>query len=409
MSLQIEEILRTDLMPWPMPLLCRFHREQLHSSHFLNCPRRPRPSPNSRKRRKNSQRSLAQHIRNGSHDDQKDLEDVILRALATSISQDRLPPYQSSIRPHHGSTKAQTGRGDVQSDALTKEDMLKATHALSKSIKRALSKRQQRPATFLAKVSKCEHCPVTVARPCDMRKHMKRHTRPYGCTFPKCHKRFGAKSDWKRHENSQHFQLESFRCQLPSPALKDPCGELFYRAEIFKTHLQAEHKMTDLGQVNHEVKMRRIGKNGQGQFWCGFCQKIVRLEKKRNEAWDERFDHIDNHFSKEGRGIGEWLCVEAKKLKGEVLKEVDRTYFDDEDADGGSSSDGNASPDVMQDQTVTSPGHRNSPILLVDGVPLEANISRKRLMRGDSPPSKRRREVSRYCVSSPLRNPQKEY
>jgi hypothetical protein len=32
---------------------------------------------------------------------------------------------------------------------------------------------------------------------CEWKKHIKaRHAKPYGCAYPKCHKRFGAKSDW---------------------------------------------------------------------------------------------------------------------------------------------------------------------------------------------------------------------
>jgi hypothetical protein len=45
------------------------------------------------------------------------------------------------------------------------------------------------------------------------RKHMKRHQKPYACTrVPGCDKRFGSKSDWKRHENDQHIQLQFWRC-----------------------------------------------------------------------------------------------------------------------------------------------------------------------------------------------------
>ena len=158
---------------------------------------------------------------------------------------------------------------------------------------------------------------------------MKRHTRPYGCTYPKCHKRFGAKSDWKRHENNQHFQLESYRCQLDAASSKTPCAEVFGRPDLFKKHLENQHLLTALEQIEHEVRSCRIGRNSQGQFWCGFCRKIVKLKEKRNAAWDERFNHIDEHFRREKR-IEEWLCMEAKKTKGEVLREMDRTNFDED-------------------------------------------------------------------------------
>ena len=163
----------------------------------------------------------------------------------------------------------------------------------------------------------CEECGTLIARPCDLRKHKKRHTRPYGCTYPQCHKTFGAKSDWKRHETSQHFQLESFRCRERKPSTDAVCGALFYRPKQFECHLIEEHKITDRRQIEGGLEECKIGSNNQFQFWCGFCQRLIKLRKERNEAWDERFDHIDGHFSKEGKKIEEWSCVETQKTKGE--------------------------------------------------------------------------------------------
>jgi hypothetical protein len=159
---------------------------------------------------------------------------------------------------------------------------------------------------------------------------MKRHTRPYGCTFPKCNKNFGSKNDWKRHENSQHFQLETWRCQLLRPD-QACCAELFYRREMFEEHLKDKHRMINNDRVMQEIKKRRIGRNGQGQFWYGFCKDIVPLESKRSAARDERLNHIDVHFSKELKKIEEWLCLEAKMTKGEVLKEMDKNNSDEDD------------------------------------------------------------------------------
>lgn len=330
-----------------------------------------------------------------------DAADLVTRVLYNTLSKRDL----HSARQFHSKTQNQGDQHasiDVGLDMLTKKEALKATQAMSDLIKKAPKVHHRRTSSFSTNMRKCEHCPVTVARPCDMRKHMKRHTRPYGCTYPKCHKRFGAKSDWKRHENSQHFQLESFRCQLTSPSSQTPCGELFYRAEIFKSHLLEEHKMTQSEQVEHEVKMRRIGKNGQGQFWCGFCQKIVRLEKKRNAAWDERFDHIDNHFSKEGKKIGEWLCVEAKKTKAEVERETDKWAFDEEDMDPSSPDDENVdSEEQQQDLDGQSPTSSASSPSSESGP--SSSSSKRRMAETEQsvePVQKRnKREVWRYCVS----------
>jgi hypothetical protein len=227
---------------------------------------------------------IVRDIQNASSKEPGDMENVIMRVLSSTLGKKDVPtsrpppPAAQSSSQSHLITPSPSE--DIAMDTLTKKEALKATQAMSNLIKKAPNIRPRHSSSFSFNMKRCEHCPVTVARPCDMRKHMKRHTRPYGCTYPKCHKRFGAKSDWKRHENSQHFQLESFRCQLPSPSSQIPCGELFYRVEGFKTHLEQEHKLVNTDAINHEIKNRRIGKNGQGQFWCGFCRKIVRLEKK---------------------------------------------------------------------------------------------------------------------------------
>jgi len=33
----------------------------------------------------------------------------------------------------------------------------------------------------------------------------------------------------------------------------------------------------------------------KGGFWCGFCVELINF-KKGLLAWDERFNHIDDHF-----------------------------------------------------------------------------------------------------------------
>ncbi|KAF1932236.1 uncharacterized protein M421DRAFT_287280 [Didymella exigua CBS 183.55] len=174
-----------------------------------------------------------------------------------------------------------------------------------------------------------EGCNV-FGRPCDLNKHKKRHEKPYGCTYPKCPKIFGAKSDWKRHENSQHFQLEAFRCDLANKAGKK-CGQHCYRPMQFQKHIEEKHKITPGTQVKVHLQRCRIGKNCQDQFWCGFCGKIITLASKRNAAWDERFDHIARHFEREQKRIDTWLCVEENKTKKQLHDDMDRRNFADED------------------------------------------------------------------------------
>lgn len=168
------------------------------------------------------------------------------------------------------------------------------------------------------KTRRCNLCEFTASRACDLRKHMKRHSKPYGCTYYRCSKKFGAKSDWKRHENSQHYQLEAYSCGLSSNGREvgERCGAYFFLQEEFRKHLESQHQMTDPEVAAQQIKRRRIGRNGQSQFWCGFCQNLIQLQSKRAAAWDERFEHIDHHFKRESRPIEKWLCVQSNRFKG---------------------------------------------------------------------------------------------
>jgi hypothetical protein len=281
---------------------------------------------------------VVQDIKNSSNVENLDIQDIFMRALSGGSNANNKDNSSQSLQGSPMERSSSSDSAHTTYSTLTKEEAIKATQVISALMKQSSKPVHTRSRSsptkgFFARKVTCPHCPTTLGRSCDMRKHMKRHTKPYGCTYPKCHKRFGAKSDWKRHENSQHFQLEAFRCQVPSSTSKTVCGELYHRAELFVEHLQLKHSMVE-EKLAHEVKSSRIGKNGQGQFYCGFCNIIVKLKQKRNAAWDERFDHIDHHFCKEERRIEDWLCVEAKKRKGDVAREVDKGRFDEEDEDG---------------------------------------------------------------------------
>lgn len=106
---------------------------------------------------------------------------------------------------------------------------------------------------------------------------MKRHARPWACTFLNCKKTklFGSKADWKRHEFQQHGDVEVWECRT---SIDDKAC---------------------------------ISSNSCPSFWCGFCVDKINIDLDGcNDPWKERFDHIDEHFSgKNGRtqqGISEW-------------------------------------------------------------------------------------------------------
>lgn len=152
-----------------------------------------------------------------------------------------------------------------------------------------------------------------LAKSC-LRKHKRRHEKPYGCTFPQCTKRFGSKNDWKRHENSQHCQFELWKCNEPSRL--DPnesCGKACHRREQFKAHLSKEHAIMDQAEIERRLVYCRVGRDCESRFWCGFCKTIVETSGRGLKAGTERFNHIDDHYT--GRiaprmDISEWKSVD---------------------------------------------------------------------------------------------------
>ncbi|RAH76423.1 hypothetical protein BO86DRAFT_15763 [Aspergillus japonicus CBS 114.51] len=161
----------------------------------------------------------------------------------------------------------------------------------------------------------CEFCSKKTRLRCEMKKHQKRHERPYSCTSSHCNKTFGSKEDWKRHENSQHFHSRSWRCTLPDATKEGlPCARLFYRQQTYIQHLKKQHEMDAEDEVRAALSDSRISRDGRASFWCGFCRKDVPLGPGL-EAWNERFDHIDTEHYKKGERIEDWV-LSSDQLTG---------------------------------------------------------------------------------------------
>jgi len=138
-------------------------------------------------------------------------------------------------------------------------------------------------------IAKCSFCPKVFPRPCELRKHIKRHERPYGCTFYGCKKKFGSKNDWKRHETGQHKDNDIWYCG-------SECGRKFEHQDGFATHLRAHHQATNGAVVQKKAEGSTRGGHCSGSFWCGFCRELIAVGPDAHLS-DERFNHIDNHFN----------------------------------------------------------------------------------------------------------------
>lgn len=221
------------------------------------------------------------------------------------------------------------------------------------------------------------------------RKHMKRHTRPYGCTFAWCNKRFGSRNDWKRHENSQHLQSELWRCDFPHATLPGAkCGKIRYDEPAFRNHLARRHALSDASKLSETAYDMRIGRHAHSRFWCGFCNTLIRQDEDLHDAWNARFKHIGDHFDKDAN-IDEWVCLEANKAN-KYITEKDRkrqklrargvAVDDDSDADAGLPSAHRQSlgSHYMMPQALAEPGPSYSSTckrLLVDADSDAENVS----------------------------------
>lgn len=99
---------------------------------------------------------------------------------------------------------------------------------------------------------------------------------------------FKKRDEWVGCEYS-HYQHESWKCI---------CSETFFHLGLFREHLAIFHSTTEntkgyFGLIND----RYIGANYQVSFYCIFCEKIIKLYKKGTDAWKERINHLDGHFT----------------------------------------------------------------------------------------------------------------
>ena len=224
----------------------------------------------------------------------------------------------NSLLLQHG-TKGQDGRLHLSDRSL--KSFLQSVASISSraTTSNAHTSHKSMTGSASSRVGKtdhvCQKCHKSCPRQSDLKKHMKRHSRPYGCVLDNCYKRFGSKNDLKRHEMNMHpEQKECYRCD-GSHHSEDGrhCFQVFYYGrDSYKKHLE-KCFTHDAHTIEKKANACRIPANNQGRFWCGFCNKIVEHEIYGPEASSQRLSHIDNHFSQ-----GKAACVIGSSLVGMV-------------------------------------------------------------------------------------------
>jgi hypothetical protein len=171
----------------------------------------------------------------------------------------------------------------------------------------------------------CQICHREIGRASELKKHMKRHIRPYGCTRDGCGKTFGSKNDWKRHEvthskPSGQPQKDGWRCDGShrDPATTQNCYRFFQGSEDeYKSHLARSEVPNQY--VHQYMTSVYIPGQFRGQFWCGLCNAVVASEvalsqtdpKFLDECRDARINHVDRHFMNDRMSIAEWVELGA--------------------------------------------------------------------------------------------------
>lgn len=153
-----------------------------------------------------------------------------------------------------------------------------------------------------------------------------------------CDKKFGSKSDWKRHENL-HFRDQKWRCDLQE------CALLFTQSGEYTKHLETVH---NIQSTRSFLSSNRIGRQAQSQYWCGFCRKILSIRSEGKARLNERFDHIDFGHFKKGQRIDDWLPESGHLTKRELREEAERLKVNTSIANEGN-GDASPVPDIPND------------------------------------------------------------
>lgn len=140
----------------------------------------------------------------------------------------------------------------------------------------------------------CKTCIKLEDSPCQKRKHLKRGAQPYYCPAAKCMKRCGSKSDIMRHHNSQHDNLEKWRCGVQQDGLT--CGKDFNHQTSLQQHLERQHKIRSDDAKGLVRKLRIVNQDYPREFWCGICGYWLGLYGEAEARRDLMFNHFEDHL-----------------------------------------------------------------------------------------------------------------
>lgn len=115
------------------------------------------------------------------------------------------------------------------------------------------------------------------------------------------------------------------------------------------------HCIDRIDGTEHSPGNRRIARNHQGRFWCGFCKTIIAVtpDLVGVDAITYRFNHVSDHFVKDKMNIKSWVELDAGgKNKGSLIESSTNSTHDtpqeaDEDEEGDKGDKGEGEDTIM--------------------------------------------------------------
>jgi hypothetical protein len=94
-------------------------------------------------------------------------------------------------------------------------------------------------------VLRCDECHETFQKPYQLKRHSKKHTRPFKCTTPSCSQSFQYKKDLSRHKKARHSEeipdYSPLYCPINGCKFAEGAGQSFSRRDNLERHIRSKH------------------------------------------------------------------------------------------------------------------------------------------------------------------------
>lgn len=176
----------------------------------------------------------------------------------------------------------------------------------------------------------CSH--VTFKDSASLQRHVSNlHTRAFVCVFgfAGCPSTFASKNEWKRHNASQHLNLNYWRCELENcgkaHAQASPKGSSssgsgaaglrgseFNRKDLYTQHLRRMHAPFAVKRMNKknaewdervkQLQVSAVRQRRSPPLLLGCPVKGCDTRFEGLSAWDDRMEHVGKHLEKTASG-----------------------------------------------------------------------------------------------------------